>query len=55
MRGGFDALLVGLPLIFAFALVGRRGRRKRSRQRALGPRVLSSSVSAAKTARFSGK
>ena len=37
MRGGFDALLVGLPLIFAFALVGRRGRRKRSRQRALGP------------------
>ena len=27
MRGGFDALLVGLPLIFGFALVGRRARR----------------------------
>lgn len=55
MRGGFDALLVGLPLIFGFALVSRRGRRSRSRQRAPGSRVLSSSVSSVKTARFAGK
>lgn len=27
MRGGLDALIVGLPLIFGFALAGRRGRR----------------------------
>jgi hypothetical protein len=56
MRGGFDALMVGLPLMVGFPLVSWRTRRRsRSRRASAKYRVLSSSVSSAKTSRFAPK
>ena len=54
-RAGFDALMVGLPLIFGVPLASRRTRRSRSRRVSAKYGVLSSSVSSAKTSRFAGK
>ena len=54
MRAGFDALMVVLPLMVAFALVGRRAER-RSRRKRRTHALLSSSVTHAKSSRFSGK
>jgi hypothetical protein len=54
-RGGFDALMVGLPLIVGFPLVNWRARRSRSRRASAKYGVLSSSVSPAKTSRFAPK
>ena len=54
-RAGFDALMVGLPLMVGFALVRTSGERRSRRRRRAKYAVLSSSVSHAKTSRFPRK